>query len=212
MEASPTIQFPRTVEVDDLRVCIRPVTPDDRERIVDGLRSMSVETSYRRFFTPAFYPSEETLRYLTHVDGERHMALGAIDCTREGHPGIGAARYVRLSEQPTIAEAAVVVLDTYQRHGIGSMLLAALSWYAAEHGIECFRGFVLAENRDFLEYLRALGAFNERAHDGVLQVDVPVYARHSDLPGGPRLDRARWAWSTVDEAPIEDCDGASNNG
>jgi GNAT superfamily N-acetyltransferase len=209
MEASPSIQFPRTLTLDGLRVCVRPVTPDDRERIVQGLQSMSVETSYRRFFTPRFYPSEETLQYLTHVDGEQHMALGAVDCTRDGEPGIGAARYVRLGDRPSVAEAAVVVLDAYQQRGIGSVLIAALSRYAAAHDIEAFRGFVLAENRDFLAYLRTLGAVNERAHDGVIQLDVPVYAHFDDLPDGSGLRRARRAWQALDDARVGDCDEAT---
>jgi len=125
-ENPETIRFPRTVIVNGRRVCIRPITPDDRDRIVQGLRSMSIETSYRRFFTPTFYPSEKTLQYLTHIDGEQHVALGAVDCTREGNPGIGAVRYVRLPDRPSIAEAAVVVIDEYQQQGIGSMLIAAL--------------------------------------------------------------------------------------
>lgn len=207
MEDPPTIRFPRTITVNGRRVCIRPVTPNDRERIVEGLRSMSVETSNRRFFTPKFYPSEETLRYLTHIDGEQHMAIGAVDCSQEGEPGIGAARYVRLPDEPSIAEAAVVVLDAYQRQGIGSMLIAALSRYAATHGVEAFRGFVLAENRDFLTFLGMLGAFNEHAHDGVIQIDMPVYAREEDLPDGPEMKRARWAWEMVDGAQLADCDG-----
>ncbi len=202
-----TIRFPRTVTVNGRRVCIRPITPDDRDRIVQGLRSMSVETSYRRFFTPTFYPDEKTLQYLTHVDGEQHMALGAVDCTREGEPGIGAARYVRLSDRPSIAEAAVVVIDAYQQQGIGSMLIAALSRYAADHGVDVFRGFVLSENRDFLAYLRTLEASNERARDGVIQIDVPVYAREDDLPEGPDMERAKRAWTTVEDARLEDCAG-----
>lgn len=207
MEDTPTIQFPRTVRVNERRVCFRPVTPDDRDRIVQGLRSMSVETSYRRFFTPTFYPSEKTLRYLTHIDGDQHMAIGAVDCSREGHPGIGAARYVRLPERPSIAEAAVVVIDAYQRQGIGSMLIAALSRYAADHDIEGFRGFVLAENRDFLSYLRALGATNEHAHDGVIQIDLPVYTRAKDFPSDSSPERARGAWKKIDDARLEDCEG-----
>lgn len=214
MATGRPLQFPRTMTVDGLRVCIRPVTPDDRERILEGLRSMSVETSYRRFFTPKFYPSDETLHYLTHVDGDHHMALGAVDCTQDGFPGIGAARYVRLSDQPSIAEAAVVVLDAYQQQGIGSLLIAALSRYAAGRGdsdgsgappIEYFRGFVLAENRAFLSFLYNLGAVREQAHGGVIQLDVPVYAYAESLPDGPETARAQWAWRTLDDAQISDC-------
>jgi GNAT superfamily N-acetyltransferase len=208
MTSSSAFPLPRTVTIGDLRVCLRPVTPDDRERLLDGLRALSVETSYRRFFAPTFYPSEATLHYLTHPDGERHVAIGAVDCTREGTPGVGAARYVRLAEQPTVAEAAVVVVDAYQRQGIGSLLLAALSRVAADRGVDRFRGYVLADNRAFLRYLRALGAVNEQAHDAVIQLDVPVYARAAALPEAPETERARWAWHTLVDAPVGDCTDA----
>jgi GNAT superfamily N-acetyltransferase len=188
-------------------VCIRPISPEDRERIVEGLHEMSAETSYRRFFTPRFYPSDRALDYLTQIDGEQHMALGAVDCSRDGDPGVGAARYVRLPEAPTVAEAAVVVIDAYQRQGIGSMLLACLSRYAADHGVEWFRGFVLAENQEFLRFLRTLGGVNEQVHEGVIQLDVPVYVRADNLPEQPGTGRARRAWRMIDEAEIADCDG-----
>lgn len=58
-------------------------------------------------------------------------------------------------------------------------------------------------------FLRHLGAFNERAHDGVIQIDGPVYARAAALPEGPETERARWAWRTLADAPVGDClDGA----
>lgn len=197
--------LPVTLEVDHLQVCVRAITPDDRERILEGLRSMSVETTYRRFFTPKFYPNERELRYLTEVDGEDHVAIGAVDCTREGFPGIGAARCIRLPEEPTVAEAAIVVIDAYQRRGIGSLLLAALSRSAARRGIEQFRGYVLANNTDVLSFLRALGAEIERTHDGVMQIGLPVYAHANELPPDPQLDRARRAWTTLAEAPRGEC-------
>lgn len=205
MNTFPHTYFPRTVTVGNMSVCIRPVTENDRERILEGLRSMSAETTYRRFFTPKFYPSEAELRYLTEVDGNSHMALGAVDCHRDGTPGIGIARCVRLVKSPSIAEAAIVVIDAYQGKGIGSMLMSAISKYAGAQGIESFRGYVLAENTGVLRYLRALGASGEHTRDGVVQIDVPVYTRSGDLPTGTATERARWAWRQVEAAEHTEC-------
>jgi RimJ/RimL family protein N-acetyltransferase len=200
MTSSRWDPFPLRVSVDDLDLIIRPVTAADKSRIVEGLRAISPETSYRRFFTPTFYPSDEQLRYLTDIDGERHMALGAVDASKEGAPGVGVARYIRLSEEPTVAEAAILVIDAYQRRGVGSILLVALSRYAWHHGIRTFRGYVLPDNRAFLRYLQALGAHKEQVEDGILQLDLPVLGRAEDLPETPAAQRARWAWRTVDTA------------
>ena len=194
MSKSHAILFPVTVPIDGLQVRIRPITPADRERILKGLREISAETSFHRFFTPSFYPNENQLRYLTEVDGEQHVALGAVDASTEGEPGLGAARYVRLADEPDVAEAAVLVVDRFQQRGIGTLLLAALSRVAHEKGVRVFRAYVMQDNRQFLGYLRGLDPIREEAHDGIIEVDLPVYARLDDLPDDPRIDRARRAW------------------
>lgn len=200
MTSSDWHRFPLRVSVDDMRLVIRPVTAQDKSRIVEGLRAISAETSYRRFFTPSFYPSDEQLQYLTEVDGEKHMALGAVDEAVDGAPGVGVARYIRLPEQPTVAEAAILVIDAYQQRGIGSILLMALSRYACAHGIETFRGYVLPENRDVLRYLRTLGARGERVDEGMIELDLPVMCEAEDIPETDAARRARWAWHVVDAA------------
>ena len=173
--------------------------------MLEGLQSITVETSYRRFFTPSFYPSDDELRYLTDVDYDRHVALGVVDCTQAGHPGVGAARYVRLADEPTIAEAAVLVIDAYQHRGIGSLLLAALSQHAAQNGVARFRGFVLQDNDAFLSFLRALGAVDETTREGVVQIDLPVYPDPDPVPKTPLTERAHWAWEKLQTADERVC-------
>jgi len=205
MKPSQALHLPCTASVGDRSVCIRPVTHEDRERILEGLRAMSPETSYRRFFTPTFYPSEAELQYLTEVDGTSHVALGAVDCERSGNPGIGVARYVCLEADPSVAEAAIVVVDDYQGQGIGSMLLSTLSRYAGERGVETFRGYVLADNTAVLQYFQALGASRDQSDTGIVQIDVPVYTHLRDLPAGPETERFRWAWRQIEAARSNEC-------
>ncbi len=201
----PILQFPLLVTGEAHRLCIRPVTPADREEIRQGLQTLSPETTYRRFFVSAFSPGDRELRYLTEVDGENHVALGAIDCTHHPPRGTGVARYVRLSEEPTVAEAAVVVIDAYQGRGIGSLLMAALSKRAAECGLERFRGYVLMENTGVVQGLRALGAAESPVEGGILQLDVPIYPTRDDLPEDSALQRVRWAWRAIEAAGKGDC-------
>jgi GNAT superfamily N-acetyltransferase len=198
-------RFPLVVTTESFRVCIRPITPADREKIRKGLQSISPQTTYRRFFVSAFSPSDRELRYLTEVDGHNHVALGAEDCSQDPPRGTGVARYVRLPEEPTVAEAAVVVIDNYQGQGIGSLLMAALSMRAADCGLEAFRSYVLLENSGVVELLRALGASESPVEEGVLQMDVPVYPRSEDLPTDPEVDRMRWAWHAIETAPEGRC-------
>lgn len=198
-ELSP-FHLPVTVDTQGLRVRLRPITPDDRQRVLEGLRKISEETSYHRFFTPQFMPNEAQLRYLTEVDGDRHVAIGAVDADDPTEPGLGAARYVRLEDDPTVAEAAALVIDDYQRHGVGALLLAALNRHAYEHGVRAFRAYVMQENTDFLDYLRSLGTVREVVHEGVCEIDLPVITTADDLPQGPEHKAVRRAWQAFNDA------------
>src|SRR5262245_45011956 len=106
--------------LDRLRtVTIRPVRDDDEERLARFFTRLSRDTLYRRFFTamPRIAPS--LIDRLVHVDHHRREALVAIV-----HDEIVAeARYDGSTSDPTAAEAAVVVEDGWQRHGIGAALL-----------------------------------------------------------------------------------------
>jgi len=210
----PPFDLPVSVEVGGVTVRIRFVTPDDRERILAGLREISPETSYHRFFTPRFVPNASQLRYLTEVDGDRHVAIAAVEASPD-EPGIGVARYVRLKESlddPSlgdsagdlaVAEAAALVIDRYQGLGIGSLLLAAMNRHAYENGVRAFRCYVMEENQDVIEFLRDIGTVREIIRDGVAELDLPVYRSISDVPASPHFNRLRTSWSLLHQALTE---------
>ncbi len=52
---------------DGTPVLLRPVTPEDRERLVVGMAQLSAGSRYFRFFTPLPRLAEEQLRYFTEV-------------------------------------------------------------------------------------------------------------------------------------------------
>ena len=53
---------------DGTPVLLRPVTPEDRERLVAGMAQLSADSRYFRFFTPLPRLAEEQLHYFTEVD------------------------------------------------------------------------------------------------------------------------------------------------
>lgn len=183
-----------------LRLRLRPVHPGDKDLLRKGLALFSRRSTYQRFFTSVVTFSEAHLDYLTDVDGTDHVALGALDVTAGPEDGVGIARYIRLEDAPTVAEAAVSVLDAYQSRGIGSLLLAALARCAAVGGVETFRAYVLEDNHRVLQYLAALGAERRDRGGGVVEVDLPVMSSLAQIPGGPATQTARWAWRRVEQA------------
>jgi RimJ/RimL family protein N-acetyltransferase len=165
-------------------VVLRPILPTDKERLVEAFARLSETSRYRRFGTPVRSLTDEQLRYLTEIDYDDHMAWVALDPEHDGEPGVGVARYVRLPDEPEIAEAAVTVVDSHQGIGLGSILLGVLGLSAVAHGIRAFRAYVLAENQAVQELFAGLGATMH--HDGpMLRVDVPLPEDPADLPDTP---------------------------
>jgi GNAT superfamily N-acetyltransferase len=127
------------------QVLIRPIRPDDKWRLQEGLKQLSLETVRRRFLAakPRFSSSE--LRYLTEVDGVNHIALVAI--LVETGQLVASARAVRDPEDPECAEWAIVVADPLQGHGLGTRLMQALVDVARAQGIHRFSALIAGENR-----------------------------------------------------------------
>jgi len=136
-------------------VLVRPIRPEDRRGLLEGVERLGPESRYRRFLSATPTLSKAALRYLTEVDHHEHEALLAVDPrTRDG---LGVARFVRSSADPSVAEVAVAVTDSWQRRGLGTTLLVELAARAREEGIEHFSALVLAENDAIIELLLGLG-------------------------------------------------------
>src|SRR6266536_88238 len=105
---------------DGTRILVRPILPVDKDRLREGFARLSQASRYRRFMTSMEALSDRQLRYFTEIDYSDHMAWVAMDPDHPAHPGLGVARYIRLAEDPTTAEAAVTVLDEQQGRGMGT--------------------------------------------------------------------------------------------
>jgi RimJ/RimL family protein N-acetyltransferase len=177
---------PREFQVRDCtRVLVRPIDPDDRERLQVGLHQLSPTSRYHRFHAAVSELSDAQLRYLTEVDQVNHLAWIALDPALPGEPAVGVARCIRLPTSPHIAEVAVTVLDAYQGRGIGTLLLGVLSRAAAGQGIRTYRAYVEEDNDAMLRIFRDLGARVGCLELGVYQLDIPLPERADDLPDTP---------------------------
>lgn len=114
---------------------LRPILPDDRPLLAEGLSQMSVASRFARFGTGVAHLTDSELDYLTVVDQVNHVAWGA---TIDDAPA-GVGRYIRLPDQPC-AEIAVTVVDEYQGRGLGRLLFDAVVASARENRIPevCF--------------------------------------------------------------------------
>lgn len=177
---------------DGSRVWVRPIRPEDRAKLEQGLQWLSPRSRYMRFHTQVDRLTRTQLDYLVNVDHADHEALVALDPDRPDQPGVAVARYIRLPEEPHVAEAAITVIDSYQGRGIGTALIGLLEQLAHQRGITTFRNYVLAENTAMLQIFRELDGEVVRESAGLYRVDVPVPGADQEQPDTPA---GRWVAS-----------------
>jgi len=173
---------------DGRRVWVRPVSPQDKEKIQAGLARMSAQSRYMRFHVPVHELSESQLRELTEIDQSRHVAWGAVSLDEPGEPGAGVARYVQSAGDPRSANIAVTVVDEYHGLGLGRLLMQTILVAAATQGIERFLAHVLPENTAAQQLFRALGAGPGSRQGDTLVMEIPVRSAWRTLQAStPRL-------------------------
>jgi GNAT superfamily N-acetyltransferase len=179
-----------TTLADGTAVRLRLIRADDKERLRAGFAKLSPASRYRRFFAAKHALSEAELRYLTELDGVTHLAIGAarLDDGDEGD-GLGVARFIRIADQPAIAEAAIAVLDEVQGKGLGTLLFLRLVAAAAERGVERFRCEVLGDNAAAVEMLTKIAPQHTiEVKDGVARIEfaLPAVAAREPVAAAPR--------------------------
>ena len=157
---------------DGTPVLIRLLCQDDKEELKIGFDKLSTKSKYCRFFVPISSLSNSQLKHLTEIDNKNHLALCAYVVGRDGMFGIGVARYIRIEDEPEVAEFALTIIDAYQSRGLGTELLNLLIHSARKNGIRKFIGYMLAENSSMLKILKHLGAQIRREDGPIQRVDL----------------------------------------
>jgi RimJ/RimL family protein N-acetyltransferase len=147
-------------------VLIRPIRPNDKGLLADGLRRLSPESVQRRFLTPKRSFSRTELRYLTEVDGRDHVALVVEHPADPVRRLIAVARFVRLQDDPEAADVAFTVADDWQARGLGSLLGKHLAHAARNRDIRRFTATMASDNVPAHRLMSKLTAHLERQHVG----------------------------------------------
>lgn len=158
-------------------ITIRPICAEDRAELRDGFKKLSPLSRYQRFFSDIHELTDAQLDYLTNVDGVNHVALVASVPTADLalEKGLGVARFVRLPDEPDVAEVALTVVDDAQRKGLGTALLSALIAAARERGIHRFRMQILTMNGSMLGLLSHCGAIEIHSDDPEVRAfEIPL--------------------------------------
>jgi acetyl coenzyme A synthetase (ADP forming)-like protein len=148
---------------------LRPVREADAAGLRALYESLSEESRYLRFFSPA--PAALAASIGPHVElDDHHFALVA----EHGDEIVGVADYFRKLDD--VAEVAFTVRDDQHGRGLGSLLLDHLAQVAVDRGIRAFVAQVLAKNDAMRAVFRDAGfeVAWTRAELGVLQVTLDL--------------------------------------
>ena len=151
-------------------VHVRPIRPDDAERLVAFHGRLSPESIYYRFFSPKPRLTEREVERFTTVDMVDRVALVAL----LGEDIIAVARFDRWPQRAD-AEVAFVVDDLHKGRGLSTLLLEHLVAIARSVGITTFTAEVLPDNRAMLAVFSKAGfELHRRLHEGVVDISFPI--------------------------------------
>jgi acetyltransferase len=135
-------------------VKLRPVRPEDAERLAEMGRRTSANDLRLRFHGVIHQIDAATAARLTQIDYDREMAIIAIA------PDASAVGVVRIVFDPDFqsGEYAVIVRSDFQNLGLGRGLIDDIAAHARSRGAQCMWGDVLAENRRMIDLAHECGA------------------------------------------------------
>lgn len=148
---------------------VRPVRSKDKPILLRFIKNLTNETLYLR----SLHEMEPEVAVRDLIPGVDQFALLAL----RDEMVIGHAIYTEIL--PGKAEPALVVADTYQGKGLGTILLGQLTQAAISAGISELEAQVVPENAPMLRVLRELGFPTDlKSVPGLIRVTFPA----SQLP------------------------------
>jgi acyl-CoA synthetase (NDP forming)/RimJ/RimL family protein N-acetyltransferase len=155
---------------------LRPIRPDDAQRLVDFYSRVSDESKYFRFFAPYPTLSDADVHRFTTVDYDDRVALILLS----GEDMIGVTRYDRIDAVQ--AEVAFLVEDAHQGRGVGSVLLEHLAQVARDSGVGRFVAETLPQNHKMIAVFADAGyTLSSRLDDGVIHVEFEIQPTDNSL-------------------------------
>jgi RimJ/RimL family protein N-acetyltransferase len=156
---------------DGTEVIIRHIRPEDAARLQALFARLSPESIFFRFLGLRKELPDKEAEQLAGVDQQSRMAFVAT-VQQNGQEIVAVARYAAIPETwPLEAEAAIVVQDSYQGRGLGTILMGRLATYARTQGIHAFRATVHQGNARIMRFIQRSGLpTRSRVEPGGLEI------------------------------------------
>ena len=151
---------------------VRPIRPSDAPALVGLHGAMSPGTLHQHVLLARPTLSLEQAARFSEVDYDSRMAFVALVSGEM----VGLASYDRAGTPSAAAEASFMVTDTYQGHGVTTLLFESLVEYARTRGILSLVAGVRPQNTALLEVFAATGLRCTR-RNGTATVRVEIDLR-----------------------------------
>jgi GNAT superfamily N-acetyltransferase len=139
--------------------------PEDGKAMKRFLDSCSARTRYLRYGEVlAEIPPDEYIFFMD-ADHQSTVTVVAVDASEGDDIVVSAAKF-HINHETGFAEFSMVVQDSWQGEGVGTMILDYLIGIARDMGVKGFEAFVISENQGMIKLIHHL-----------------PYALHSSLEG-----------------------------
>jgi GNAT superfamily N-acetyltransferase len=167
------------------RFQVRAAGPDDAGAIRDFVCGLSVQTQYFRFFTAVSPPSASLMRAL--AGGTARSEILIITDEHDAVVGHGMAVDTDTDIRgTTTTDIGLVVTDSWQGQGLGTMLLRLLAERAAQRGVAALVFEVLPGNTRMRAIIHRNWPNAQRSRNpDAITFTAPVHSSPGLLPAAP---------------------------
>ena len=144
----------------------------DKQCIMSAFENLSGRSRYTRYHAPIGKLPDSYLESLLQADNLNSVVIVAYVADNDPLRGAGLARYVRLADEPGVAECSITIADDFQGKGLGALLLDYLVRHARLNKLSTLRGYVLSGNRPMIKLFERYDHSVQAEGDGTLRYDI----------------------------------------
>jgi RimJ/RimL family protein N-acetyltransferase len=159
------VHLEETIEIDGELVSIRPAKPVDERRIQEHFYSLDKDDVVARFFHNKSSFDKDEMEEVSQIDYVKDLTILAVVGEFGFGKVVGIGEYL-LDPATNHAEIAFSISKTFQKKGLGRILLRKLEVAAREHGIAGLYAYTSAQNPGMIRLFKRLPYKVTTAFDG----------------------------------------------
>jgi acetyltransferase len=159
----------------NISVLLRPIKPEDEERLNKLITSLSKETMRFRFFQIIKEMTHDTLTRYCNIDYDREVAIVAELQENGDSKIIGVVRLI-LEPDGKQGEFAILVGDQWQGLGLGSKLMCSLFDIAKDMHLRRIYGYVMTDNEKMVQLCNKKGFKVENLDEEIAKLSLKFFS------------------------------------